>query len=71
MADLEIGGRRIIREQEVKRRTARSRPQRWRDIRNRTFPAPIELGPNAIGWLEDEIDEWLASRPRRTYSAAA
>jgi len=33
------------------------------------FPAPVELGPNSIGWFEDEIDDWLAARRRRTYAA--
>lgn len=71
MTDIQANGvRKILREPEVKQRTGRSRPQRWRDIRAGKFPAPIELGPNSIGWFEDEIDDWLASRRRRTYGAA-
>ena len=27
------------------------------------FPAPIRLGPKAVGWRLDHIDEWLKSRP--------
>lgn len=30
------------------------------------FPARVELGPNAVGWLESEVDEWISSRPRRS-----
>jgi predicted DNA-binding transcriptional regulator AlpA len=52
------------------RKTGKGWVQGWRDVRARRFPPPIELGPNSIGWFEDEIDEWLASRPRRTYGAA-
>jgi prophage regulatory protein len=26
------------------------------------FPAPVDLGPNTRGWVETEIDDWLASR---------
>ena len=63
--------RRIIDGKEVGRRTSKSRIQRWRDVKAGTFPAPVELGPNRIGWFEDEIDAWLASRPRRTYDAEA
>ena len=33
-------------------------------VSNGTFPPPIQLGPRAVGWLEHEIDEWIASRPR-------
>jgi len=54
----------------VSRATGKSRVQLWRDIRAKRFPAPIELGPNSVAWFEDEINEWLASRPRRTYRTA-
>ena len=47
----------------------KSRVQVWRDVRDGLFPAPIVLGPNSVGWFTDEVDEWLASRPRRTYGA--
>jgi prophage regulatory protein len=49
--------------------TGKSRVQLWRDIRAGRFPAPIELGPNSVGWYRAEIDAWLAARPRRTYRA--
>jgi prophage regulatory protein len=26
------------------------------------FPKPIKLGPRASGWLESEINSWLADR---------
>lgn len=26
------------------------------------FPKPIRLGNAAVGWLSDEVDEWLAGR---------
>jgi prophage regulatory protein len=68
--DVLVDGRRVLREPVVHRKTRRSRTQRWRDIRKGTFPPPIELGPNSIGWFEDEIDEWLATRRRRTYGTA-
>ena len=56
--------RRIIRPKGVEEKIDRSRVQIWRDVRDGKFPAPIQLGPNAVGWFEDEIDDWLASRPR-------
>ncbi len=63
--------RRIIRAKKVSEQTGKSRVQIWRDVRAGKFPAPIQLGPNSIGWYEDEIADWLASRPRRTYGANA
>ena len=28
------------------------------------FPQPIRLGGNSIGWIESEVIDWIASRPR-------
>jgi prophage regulatory protein len=64
-------GRRILRDPQVFQRTKLSRVQRWRRVRRGTFPAPIQLGPNSIGWYEDEIDAWLAERPRVSYAPSA
>ncbi len=63
--------RKIIRGKVVVERVGKSRVQIWRDVRADLFPLPVEIGPNAIGWFEDEIDAWLASRPRRTYGTEA
>jgi predicted DNA-binding transcriptional regulator AlpA len=41
----------------------------WRDVRAGKFPAPIELGPNSIGFYTDELDQWIETRPRRLYGA--
>jgi predicted DNA-binding transcriptional regulator AlpA len=48
----------------------KSRVQLWRDVRAGRFPAPIETGANSIAWYRSEIEEWKASRPRRTYRSA-
>jgi prophage regulatory protein len=60
--------RHILRDREVEERTKVSRVQRWRRVRAGTFPAPVQLGPNSIGWYEDEIEAWLAARPRVSYA---
>ena len=31
---------------------------------DRTFPMAVQLGPQAIAWFVDEIDDWLTNRPR-------
>ena len=51
------------------KKTGKDRVTGWRDVRAGRFPAPFELGANSIAWFEDELDDWLASRPRRTYGA--
>lgn len=55
---------------EVMARTGRSRTTLWRDVRAGRFPAPLALGPNRIGWLEDEVTEWQETRPRTWQPAA-
>ncbi len=53
---------RVLREREVLAISGRSRAQRWRDERAGKFPRRIQLGPNAVAWLESEIYAWLAAR---------
>lgn len=31
-------------------------------INSGEFPAPIKLGERAVGWLQSEVDAWIASR---------
>lgn len=61
--------RTILRGKQVEKKIGKSRTQIWRDIRAGTFPAPVELGPNSVGWFEDEISEWLNNRPRVNYAS--
>jgi predicted DNA-binding transcriptional regulator AlpA len=35
-----------------------------RKIKNKTWPAPVQLGGNRIAWIEDEIDEHIRNLPR-------
>ena len=52
----------ILRLPGVKQRTGLSRSTIYLRIANREFPAPISLGGRAVGWLEHEIDNWLAEK---------
>ena len=52
----------IVRKPELCRILGVSPVTLWRWTRCRDFPAPIKLGPNSVGWLEAEIDDWLAAR---------
>lgn len=36
----------------------------YRRMRTGTFPLPLKLGERAVAWRADEIDNWIASRPR-------
>jgi prophage regulatory protein len=52
----------ILRRPEVQARTGLPRSTMYDMIRKRAFPAPVPLGAKAVGWLEHEIDAWLADR---------
>ncbi len=57
---------RIIRLPEVKARTGQSRSTIYERIRQGLFPAGISLGGRCIGWLESDIDEWIAACIEKT-----
>jgi prophage regulatory protein len=46
----------------VKGRTGLSRSTIYLRIAEGSFPKPVNLGSRAVGWLESEIEAWLASR---------
>jgi predicted DNA-binding transcriptional regulator AlpA len=52
----------------VERGICRSRMTLHRIRRDRGFPAAVDLG-GGVGWIEAEVNEWLASRPRRGSNA--
>ena len=55
---------RIVREPECKRLTGLSRTTRWELERRGQFPARRRLGTNSVGWLESELQAWVAGRQR-------
>lgn len=52
----------ILRRREVEARTGLSCSTIYDGIKVGTFPAPIQLGPKSVGWVQSEIDAWLATR---------
>ena len=61
----------ILRRKQVEARTGLSRSGIYARLRQNpkrpgeydpTFPKPVSLGPKAVGWIESEIDAWIASR---------
>ncbi len=68
---MRIKGRRILRPKEVRERTGLGRTSLWAKSRDPhdAFPNPIQIGPNSIGFFEDEISRWLETRPRVPFRA--
>ena len=60
---------RILRLTDVKTRTGLSRSTIYLNISNGTFPKHISLGRRSVGWLESEIDGWIAARIRQSRDA--
>jgi prophage regulatory protein len=54
---------RYIRAPELTRKTGLSLSTIGRLEQDGCFPHRRALGPNSVGWLESEINDWLTSRP--------
>lgn len=58
----------ILRRRQVEARIALSRSCIYDKLSKKSprfdpsFPRPVQLGPNAVGWIESEIDAWLQTR---------
>lgn len=55
---------RILRRRDVETRTGLARSTIYERVKAGTFPSPIALGEKAVGWVESEIDSWIAERVR-------
>lgn len=60
----------ILRRAQVQARTGLSRSTIYQYIHDGHFPAPLQLGPRAVGWLESEVSAWIAGRTSSARSAA-
>lgn len=61
----------ILRRRQVQARTGLCRSTIYQQIKEGTFPKPVSLGARAVGWIESEIEGWLASRIEESRKAAA
>lgn len=52
----------ILRLPAVKARTGLSRSTIYLRVSEGTFPTPVSLGGRAVGWVESEVQDWLARR---------
>ena len=59
----------ILRRRQVEQRVGLTRSPLYARIRAGTFPKPISLGSKAVGWLEHEVDAWLAAQVEKSRKA--
>ena len=52
----------ILRRKKVEKRVGLSRSTIYQKMQEGSFPKPINLGPRAVGWIENEIENWLMDR---------
>ena len=52
----------ILRLPDVMARTGLSRSSIYLRIANEVFPRSVSLGGRAVGWLEKDIEDWLAEK---------
>lgn len=53
---------RILRLPDVMKRVGLCRASIYAHMTSGTFPRSISLGARAVGWLEHEVDAWLAAK---------
>lgn len=56
----------ILRRRQVEARTGLSRSTIYASIKKNTFPAPILIGASAVGWLEEDVDQWIDARVKES-----
>ena len=53
----------IIRPRELSQELGVTKPTLWRWEKEGNLPPRKKIGPNCVGWLRNDIEEWLQSRP--------
>jgi prophage regulatory protein len=52
----------ILRQSNICAKTRLSRSSLYEQIAAGAFPPPVKLGARSVGWLESEVDGWIAAR---------
>lgn len=65
-AGASAGLTRLLRISDVRSLTGLGRNTIYRWISEGLFPCPVSLGGKRVAWKDDEIRQWIATRPRAT-----
>ena len=52
----------VLRLPDVIKQTGLSRSSIYLRLNNKEFPKPISLGGRTVGWLQQDIDEWILEK---------
>lgn len=61
----------VLRRRQVEARTGLGRSSIYALIADGRFPTPIRLSVNTVGWLEHEIEAWIAERTKASRAVSA
>lgn len=53
---------RILRLRDVIEKTGLGRSTVYKYIEAGTFPKPIDLGGRSVGWVDEEINDWILEK---------
>lgn len=53
----------------VKARTGLSRSTLYRRVAEGSFPAPVSLGGRSVGWVDTEVEAWVARQVQARLAA--
>jgi prophage regulatory protein len=59
----------ILRLPAVKAITGKSRTGIYNDMNRNLFPQSVPIGERAVGWVADEIEQWLNERIEKRHAA--
>ncbi|WP_429259393.1 helix-turn-helix transcriptional regulator [Paraburkholderia sp. GAS334] len=60
---------RVLKRPAVEQVTGISRSLIYELVKAGTFPRPVKLTPNRVGWLEHEVFAWVQARAARRQAA--
>jgi len=52
----------LIRLPQVMKKTGKKRSSIYAEIAAGTFPKSVKLSKNSVAWVDQEIDDWIASK---------
>lgn len=60
---------RLLRIKEVCQRVGLCRASVYNMVRRNDFPAPVQVGAQAVRWRSEDIEKWCETRPEVKLSA--
>ena len=67
--DQQAGPSRLLTKQQLRELIPLAYSTIWHLMRRGEFPKALRIGRQRVAWREDEVREWIASRPRQELKA--